>query len=163
MSTHHKWSSSLVPQPAHVVLCRLCSLVRLLQLLLRLSKLGQVQRGNLLRVLNLLLVSVAKIICRNNVFYLTSIYHPLTFWSFLAACRWARSSSPCSSCSRPTWTASPWCGDPPSAPPCASRQNGPGWSLHENEKILSHLINGAAHTKTYIHIVDMGRMNAHVS
>ena len=45
-----------MPEPAHVVLGGLRALLGLLQLLLRLPELGQVQRGDLLRVLDLLLV-----------------------------------------------------------------------------------------------------------
>ena len=45
-----------MPQPAHVVLRALRALLGLLQLLLRLAELGQVQRGDLLGVLDLLLV-----------------------------------------------------------------------------------------------------------
>ena len=54
--THHQGSAALVPQPAHVVLRALRALLGLLQLLLRLAELGQVQRGDLLGVLDLLLV-----------------------------------------------------------------------------------------------------------
>ena len=45
-----------MPEPAHVVLGGLRALLGLLQLLLRLPELGKVQRGDLLRVLDLLLV-----------------------------------------------------------------------------------------------------------
>ena len=45
-----------MPEPAHVVLGGLRALLGLLQLLLRLPELGQVQRRDLLRVLDLLLV-----------------------------------------------------------------------------------------------------------
>ena len=54
--THHERCAALVPEPAHVVLGGLRALLGLLQLLLRLPELGQVQRGDLLRVLDLLLV-----------------------------------------------------------------------------------------------------------
>ena len=45
-----------MPEPAHVVFGGLGPLLGLLELLLRLPELGKVQRGDLLRVLDLLLV-----------------------------------------------------------------------------------------------------------
>ena len=61
----------------------------------------------------------------------------LTSWSFPEASPQPRSSSPCSSCSRPPWTEAPWSCGRPSLSSCVSQRPEPGsWLAKTGSKYL---------------------------